>query len=317
MDISVVICAFTERRWGAIRAAVDSVIAQSLAPKEVVVSIDHNRDLYERALRELTGVAVIESHQPQGLSGARNSGVLATSSDVVALLDDDARADPDWLRELLGPYIHADVLGAGGPPIADWEGGQPGWFPEEFNWVVGCAYRGLPAQRSRIRNPIGANMSFRRDVFDRIGGFRTGFGTSGLEMTGAVRNEETEFAIRAATAFPGGRWMHEPRARVHHHVPAERSTWRYFRSRCYVEGLSKAALRGMHGPRAALESERHYVRRTLPTGILRNAGEFLARRDPSAVARAGAIAAGLAFTAAGYVRGSIDARGSRRNAAAE
>ena len=45
---TVVICAFTEQRWGLLQRAVVSVVEQTARPLEVIVCIDHNRSLYER-----------------------------------------------------------------------------------------------------------------------------------------------------------------------------------------------------------------------------------------------------------------------------
>src|SRR5581483_7826900 len=101
---------------------------------------------------------------------------LVTGSDAIAFLDDDAAADPSWLAELLRGYQERDVLGVGGRIDPAWSTKRPRWFPEEFAWVVGCTYRGIPSHPSPVRNLIGANMSLRRSVFDAVGGFRTELG---------------------------------------------------------------------------------------------------------------------------------------------
>src|SRR4051794_23050063 len=104
---SVVICAYTERRWDDLCAAVGSVAAQSPPPAEILVVCDHNAELLDRVRRELPGVVAVDGNGPRGLSGARNAGVAAARGDVVAFLDDDAVAAPDWLACLLEPYADA------------------------------------------------------------------------------------------------------------------------------------------------------------------------------------------------------------------
>jgi glycosyltransferase involved in cell wall biosynthesis len=307
--ISTVICAYTLDRWPEIVKAIDSVRRQERAGFEIALVVDHNPQLLERARDAFEGVIVVENSYAQGLSGARNTGVEATSGDVVAFLDDDAAADPGWLRWLADTYDDPDVLGVGGYIAPAWETARPRWWPDEFDWVIGCSYRGLPRERSEVRNPIGANMSFRRDVLRKAGRFTSGIGRIGTRPLGA---EETELSIRARRAFPQGRVMYEPRARVSHLVPAARATSGYFLRRCYAEGLSKAAISDLVGAEHALASERSYAVRTLGRGVLRNLGDTVRDRDPAPAARAAWIATGLAVTTAGFVVGKVQAGAQRR-----
>src|SRR5207247_3975777 len=173
--------------------------------------VDHNHALFERARRQLDGVIVVPNREPRGLSGARNTGVAESRGDVIAFLDDDAVAEPDWLAHLLAAYTDRHVLGVGGAIAPHWLEGRPAGFPAEFEWVVGCTYEGMPTARAQVRNVIGANMSLRRSVVGRVGGFRNGMGRVGLLPVGC---EETELCIRARQAIPDGVFVYEPRARV-------------------------------------------------------------------------------------------------------
>src|SRR4051794_10636657 len=111
---SVIVCAYTDRRWDELRAAVASVAEQTRPALETIGVADHNPALLGRRRRELAAVAPVATRQPRGLSGARNCGVAAAQGDVVAFLDDDAVAAPDWLERLLGPYGDRRVMGVGG-----------------------------------------------------------------------------------------------------------------------------------------------------------------------------------------------------------
>jgi glucosyl-dolichyl phosphate glucuronosyltransferase len=301
-DISVVICAYTEDRWADLVSCVDAVRRQSLLAAEIVVVVDHNPVLLARVRAQLGGVVAIENAEQRGLSGARNSGVAAACGAIIAFLDEDAIPAPDWLAELRAGYDAPDVLGVGGAIEPLWLCGRPDWFPAEFGWVVGCTYRGMPATTAAVRNLIGCNMSFRREVFAAVGGFRHGIGRVGTRPVGC---EETELCIRARQYCPDGLMRYEPQARVSHRVPPQRASWAYFCSRCYAEGLSKALVSQFVGSRDGLATERTYVTRTLPQGVLQGMVALVRRRESAGLARAGAIIAGLALTTVGYIVGII------------
>jgi GT2 family glycosyltransferase len=297
--VAVVICTYSERRWRDLRSALSSVMSQTRPADEVVVVVDHNPDLLTRVRGSASDVRVVENRGRSGLAGARNSGVTATSSDVVVFLDDDAVAEHDWLAHLMRPYGDASVLGVGGAIRPLWAGARPRWFPAEFDWVIGCTYVGLPVTAGPVRNLIGANMSFRRTVFERAGGFAEGIGRVGTRPMGC---EETELCLRASAAMDGT-FAYEPAAVVHHRVPPERSRVSYFRARCFAEGLSKAAVTATAGTSAGLASERAYARRTIPAGFCRSVADTALGRDSWGIVRGLAMVAGLSCTAAGYVVG--------------
>ncbi len=313
LDVSVVICAHTEARWDELARAVLSVQSQSVAPLEILVVIDHNPALLERAREELLSAVVIENREPRGISGSRNSGIAAARGAVVAFLDDDAIAAQDWIEQLLPGYADPGVLGVGGAIAPFWLRSRPDWFPEEFNWVVGCTYRGMPSAAASVRNLIGCNMSFRREVFRAIGGFRHGIGRVGRRPCGC---EETELCIRLRQRWPGATLRYNPQARVLHQVPAGRATWSYFQARCYLEGGSKALVARLVGAADGSATERAYVLRALPRGIACGLADAAVRRDISGLLRAAAIGAGLAITTAGYLRGIVTLAVAGNNAVA-
>ncbi|GAA3197826.1 glycosyltransferase family 2 protein [Actinocorallia longicatena] len=121
-SISVVICAFTDRRWDDVHAAVESVRRQRHAPHEIILSVDHNPELFARLTEALPDVRVVENAETRGLSGGKNTGVSYASGDVVAFLDDDAVASPQWLSAFALAYEDAKVIGVGGRTISLWPG---------------------------------------------------------------------------------------------------------------------------------------------------------------------------------------------------
>ncbi|MCV7423756.1 glycosyltransferase family 2 protein [Mycobacterium yunnanensis] len=300
ISVTVVICAYTMNRWDDTRAAVDSVLAQDRAVDEILLVIDHNEELYALACAQYaaspSGGArprVLTNGHARGLSGARNTGMYAATTEVVAFLDDDARADPGWSEAMVEHYRHPEVDGVGGYASPQWPLDRPGWLPEEFDWVVGCSYVGQPTALAPVRNFIGCNMSMRRRVITSLGGFNAQVGRVGSKPTGC---EETELCIRITQHEPTARLLFDPSMRVQHTVVAERTTFGYFARRCYHEGRSKALVSSMIGARDALSSERTYTLQVLPRAI----GRGLRSRTADGVTQAAVVVAGLLLTACGY-----------------
>ena len=298
-SVAVIICAHTMERLDDLRDAVASVHAQSRPADELLVVIDHNPELLE-AVGDLPAKVVANSG-PKGLSGARNTGTELATSDVVAYLDDDATADGDWLEKLTAPFADPAVVAVGGWANPNWDTSEPEWFPNEFSWVIGCSHRGLPTKLAEVRNVIGCNMSFRRQAVVDAGGFDAGLGRTADRPLGC---EETELCIRIRQADPSLRILLEPSAKIRHRVPAGRTRWEYFFSRCRAEGNSKAHVSRLVGSDAGLESERAYVASVLPRALGR-AILNLPHSPRANLQRMLAIIGGLAATSGGYLENSI------------
>lgn len=299
---SVVVCVYTEERLSQIRAALDSIARQTTPPSQVIVVADHNQALFDRLAAEYPDLEVIPSKFEKGLSGARNTGIEHAAGDVVVFLDDDARAQPQWLEILLAPYGDKSVLGVGGLVLADWSSpGRPAWLPDEFLWVVGCSYRGQPEVKAEVRNPIGANMSFRRSAFDQAGLFDSSVGRT-IASSRPLGCEETEFSIRLRRLSPGARIIYEPRAVVYHHIDQSRATWRYFLSRCRAEGCSKARVSRLSGASSALSSERSYFAHAISGAVRRELGRVFRPGRKDSVMRLVALSLGTLSAIAGYMK---------------
>jgi glycosyltransferase involved in cell wall biosynthesis/GT2 family glycosyltransferase len=296
--ISVVVCAFTEERLEVMSEALDSLRAQTRPAHEIVLVIDHAPALLAVARERWPDVTIVPNREQQGLSGARNTGVAEASGEVVAFLDDDAIAEADWLERLAAAYADPGVLGAGGAVRPRWLEGKPAWFPPEFDWVVGCTHSGMPQRLEPVRNLVGANMSFRRRQLLDVGGFSHDLGRVGTLPVGC---EETDLSIRVHQRWPESEILYDPDAKVEHVVPPARGKVSYFIDRCRAEGRSKAVLSGMVGTQDGLSSERSYVRRTLPLGVLHDLGAFV-KGDPGGLGRAAMIFLGLAATSVDYLR---------------
>lgn len=305
-SVSVVICAYTMQRWDLLRRAIASVQRQHVRPEEIILCIDHNEELFARCLEEwppggradgLPGepaVRVVANRFEGRLGSARNTAVEHVTADVVAFLDDDAAAEPDWLGRLLQAYHESGAHAVGGAPLPTFETGRPDWFPREFDWVFGCHYAGLPEHRAPARHLIGAAMSARTDALRHVGGFHSD------------NHDDMDMCHRIAAAYGPRSVVYEPRAQVSHFVTAERVTWTYFWRRCFFVNRGKVRAFADMGEAGNITAELNFAKRMV-TAVLSRVRAGLTG-EPGAFAQAGAIVAGVGLAGLGHVVGTAELR---------
>jgi hypothetical protein len=225
---------------------------------------------------------------------------------LVAFLDDDVVAPADWLSGLVAHLRDPDVVGAGTYFEGNWESPRPRWFPGEFGWTLGLSYAGMPTEPTAVRNVWTSAMVVRKSAFEAVDGFREDFGKIG------DRNlpEDTDLCLRITSAQDNSRglWIYDPLRIALHQVPAGRATFKYFLSRCFLQGWGKAAMASMDGFGTSTSMEMDYTRRILPAGVRRGVAETL-RGDLSGAQRSGSIVLALSFTMAGYCWYLLTVRG--------
>ncbi|HEV2373510.1 MAG TPA: glycosyltransferase family 2 protein [Streptosporangiaceae bacterium] len=295
-DVSAVVCTHRMDRFPWLLECLASLERQSLPPLEVMVVVDGKPEIRDRLIERGGPTLTLSTPAPSGLSVARNLGLAHASGSFVAFLDDDAVADGPWLESLREVLADETVAGVGGISLPRWEGRRPGWMPEELLWTLGCSYRGMPATRSEVRNVYGGCACFRKDVFDRFGGFNPNLGRMGAGLAGC---EETELCVRVRNQAPELRFVYEPAARIFHRVPPARQKVSYVLSRCLGEGRSKATLRAVTVGGRPLASEADYLVNIVPSGIASGVSQSL-RGDRHGLARASLLAAAVACTVASY-----------------
>ncbi len=305
---TIVIPTHSEQRWNSLVRTIASARSQTRTPAEIIVVVDHNPALYRRIRRDLAGVTVLENAYAKGVSGNRNTGAFTAQTSLIAFLDDDTIADPNWLDRLVRPFADPTVVGTGGGINPDWESRRPRWMPDEFLWAVGGSYAGMPTRTAPIRNVWSASMVVRQDAFTAVGGFRVGFGKLGDQN----RPEDTELCLRMS-ALDGGHWMYVPDAVIRHEVPAGRSTFGFFLQRCYAEGRGKVQMAALDTAGDTLRSdalgtERAYLW-SLPKAVVRNLGAALTGHGVEHALQAGGVVAGVAAAAYG---GAVETVQTRR-----
>lgn len=246
MNVSVILC--TYNRCKILATALESVaiseVRSSIQWEIIVVdnnSSDETRNVVERVQARFEGRIRYVFEARQGKSHALNSGIQIATGDVLAFVDDDVTVEPTWLQTLTAPLIEGRYMGAGGricPP-------QDVFIPRWIALSGDCSLAGVLALFDRglvpivlVDPPYGTNMAFRREMFEKVGAFRTDLGPcSGSE----IRGEDTEFCLRLMQA--GVQLLYVPGAVVYHEVPPNRLTKKYFLTWYYHYGRARIRMR--------------------------------------------------------------------------
>jgi GT2 family glycosyltransferase len=212
--------------------------AQQSPPGQIIVVDNSDGRTAEAEVSRFAGVQYLHEPRP-GLSVARNAGIRASTGALIAFTDDDVEPCPSWTAEIVRAFSGAQVEAVTGlvlparldTPAQCFFQFQMGGFGSEcipmiFDGRFFAETRSMGAQVWRIG--AGANMAFRRSLFDRVGLFdeRLGAGASGC-------SEDSELWYRLLAS--GGSCLFEPRASVVHH---HREQWSDLRRqmRAYMRG---------------------------------------------------------------------------------
>jgi glycosyltransferase involved in cell wall biosynthesis len=245
MRVSVVLCTHTMDRYDYCRAAAESVLDQSYEDVELVLVSDGNPEVYDRFETEFGERADVVTHcndENVGLLESRNNGAEAATGDVVAFIDDDAVAHPEWIERLVAAYEEHDAIAAGGRMDPIWVDGKADFLPEEHWYLIGATYKGFGDGRDRpaeVRNTNGSNISFRREVFLELDGFDDAIG--GRKGDKNLQGGETELCARMSAKY-GERVWYNPDAVVAHKVFSYRTDPMWLLDRAFWQGYSKRAM---------------------------------------------------------------------------
>ena len=170
-----------------------------------------------------------------GLSAARNCGIRNSTGDVVSFIDDDAEVCPEWVQKVLDSFKQFEsALVIGGRVIPKYpDNDRPLWVSKKCEELLSCI--DWTDQPRRLRSHewvVGANISIRREVFDKFGLFNTNLGRKG--GSSLLSNDETELFSK----FPPNSTVYQPEAWCYHIIPKERLLQSWFRKRVFYQAIS-------------------------------------------------------------------------------
>ncbi len=233
-NVSVIIC--TRNRPEHLQKCVASLLKQSIKPQEIIIVDDasderidvtqmlthvfssiHNK--VANLLSENIEIKYVRNRHKQGIARARNLGIAAAKSKIIAFIDDDGYAHRNWIKSLMKHYRLGGVIGVGGPVV------EVGRHVETKNKIKRLAYitrhgdikhnyrvkKFMDTKNlhcGRVKFLMGGNMSFRRDALLKTHGFN-------IQYKGNYYREETDMCMRISRL---GKIIFEPAAVAYHNT---------------------------------------------------------------------------------------------------
>jgi len=270
--ISVIVC--TYNRSQSLRKTLGS-LARLLTPAgmawELIVVDNNSTDDTAEVVKTFAAASSFNVRYvfeiSQGLSHARNAGIRAARGEVFAFTDDDVTVDPHWLCELRNTFDQFACIGIGGRIVPVWTTPKPSWLEVDgphslySGTVISFDHGDEPCELS-TSPVVGANMAFKKVVFEKYGVFRTDLGRRGND---SMIGEESEFCTRLLRA--GEKLVYAPRALVHHPVPKTRLKKSHFESHYFNYGRYVARVDGFPEKATRYFGVPRYLFRTLLTRV--------------------------------------------------
>lgn len=253
MKASVIVCTFN--RSNVLAGLLESLLRMSVPPGvdwEVLV-VDNNSSDATKSVTE----SFVAQHPhriryifegKQGKSFALNTAIQEARGEIVAFTDDDVTCHSLWLTELIGAIDKFNCAGVGGKIVPVWSVTKPGWFedtgPHKLTPAIVSFDLGDQSVPLKIA-PFGANVAFRKSLFQKYGGFRTDLG---LTAKSRIGGEDTEFCRRLMNV--GESLYYAPDAIIYHPVEKSRAERSYFEA--WYLGRGKASVRETGIPKDAM-----------------------------------------------------------------
>ena len=236
-ETSIVVC--TVDRMRDLEDCLKSLLPFSAAGAEIMVVNNGPHQTETSAIAARHDAHVI-TESKRGVSRARNAGIRTARGSIVAFLDDDSFAAPNWLPLLVGPFLDPEVVAVVGsiaaqtladPVSQAFDSLHRAQFPASAKTLDGnTAQESFPMRSALVGN---ANMAIRREAFDRFGFFDTRFGRG----TRIGSGEEPDMLLRILLG--GARIAVQPAAQIFHRHSTE---WRSVRTWAFTSGCAHTAM---------------------------------------------------------------------------
>ena len=206
---------------------------------------DNTAAVVERYAAEHPGKVSRLFERRRGKSRALNTGIEASSGDLVGMIDDDEEVGKGWYRAIYDAFQDDSIEFVGGPYVAVWEAPPPEWVPYEYLAVLGAVDNGREVREydASFEGILkGGNAVIRRRTLERVGPYAEWLGPAGSNRL--LSCEDEEMYQRLLKTGARGRYL--PALVIHHHVLAERLSPEYYRKWCFWRGVSRGLMDRTH-----------------------------------------------------------------------
>jgi GT2 family glycosyltransferase len=222
---------------------------QTFQNMEIVVVVEDSEELQGNITRfikeqKFSKTSVLLTKMRVGSSYQVNLGAEKAKGPIIAYLHDDTVVDCCWAENLLKNYSDPAIIGVTGPIIPNGNNIAE-WFPEEFDWIIGCNryFVRLMPKKKLVRSVSGSNASFRKNAFISAGGLSTLLGPlSTIKSRWCEIGEETELCLRV-TKKCSGHLLYDPQVVVYHKIPPENLRYTFIARMSYQAGRTKGGLK--------------------------------------------------------------------------
>ncbi len=236
MKLSIIICTYNRVLF--LPDALLSLTKQTVDKREFEIIVINNNSTdateqvslqFEKDYPEYSFQYHIE--KSQGLSYARNKGIEVAKGDLIAFIDDDAIAEPEYVAEILNvveSYPEMDSFGGKVLPIYP-DKKEPAWMSKYIQGVVSKVdYGEKTGPFDKKKYPVGCNMIFRKELFEELGGFNVDLKYRSDDKFIFLKLREHNKTI-----------LYAPKIIVHHNIDASRLTYDFLVKLCVQIGATE------------------------------------------------------------------------------
>lgn len=268
--ISIIIPCYSDDRLNDIEELVNSLEEQIYKNIETIFVVEHSVKLHDwlrgcANSKPSLNMKVIFNQGEPGASASRNLGIKKASGNIIAFIDDDVVLFPDWAQQMVNTYLQGDsVIGVAGSVEPLWEDESMGWFPKELYWILGCTAWSGWNHGQEVRSGAGANMSFKREGLEVVGGFLASLGPQREKQKarteGIAEDAELSIRIREKTGKP---IIYNPTVKAIHKVHKYKLSLRWVTERSYGVGRSRRIMKQLYGQedKSLLNPEHNLLKR--------------------------------------------------------
>lgn len=239
-DTGVSVIIPTYNRSALLKTTIKSLINQTASKEsfEIIVvdnnSTDDTKTVVKEFIRKYPQYKIrYIQEKKQGLSYSKNTGLRVSEYSYITYLDDDAKADRDWIKNIITIIKNENLEMFGGPIYPFYKSEKPQWFKDTYETVEFGKEKKELKENEYLSS---SNFVVKKDLIQKLGGFNHLLGMKGEHI---ACGEETEIIVSARKKFKDIHIYYDPELIVYHLVPSQKMRVSYKLKRSYYYGKSR------------------------------------------------------------------------------